>query len=91
MALADRNPAKTRPNLDGIQHVFDLPNGYGLSFINAPMAHAYPYAWEAGVFGPNGKLTYDTPLTNDVEVFDTEADAEAFLDKALAWAATVPA
>lgn len=88
--LTDKNLIDTRSHLGGTQRIYR--NGrYGLSLINAPMLHSYPFAWEAGVFdygsadGKNGRLTYDTPLTNDVEVFDSEAETQDFIDKAFVW------
>lgn len=55
---------------------YRLPNGYGLSAQADTMLHAYPFAWEIAVcrgMGGDGLfegLAYDTPLTDDVEVYD---------------------
>lgn len=77
-----------RPHLGGVHRVYRLPNGYGLSLINSQMVHAYQFAWEAAVRTPNGHLTYETPLTEDVEVFFNEEDANEFIARARAraWA-----
>jgi hypothetical protein len=62
---------------------------YGLSVIDSPRAHSYPYAWEVAVVRfPTDKwedgftLLYDTPLTSDVEVFMTDKDASDFINRA---------
>lgn len=84
MALTDENLISERSHLGGVQRRYKLGE-YGLSLVNSPMLHAYPFAWEAAVFGPNGELDYSTPLTSDVEVFGTEEEASAFIEKAFAW------
>lgn len=79
---------RPHPNGDGIQRIYRFPDGHGLSLINSTMAHAYRYAWEAAVLkdvsddGQHFSLTYDTPLTSDVEVFAIEAAANQFIMKA---------
>ena len=76
----------------GVQRLYKLPNGYGLSLVNAPALHSYPFAWEAAVLtdmrddGRFSDLTYDTPLTSDVEVFSTDEEANSFIARAKAWA-----
>jgi len=83
--ITDKNLTSEKPHLDGVQRIYDLANGYKLSLINSPIVHAYPFAWEAAVLKDN-ELRYDTPLTEDVEVFDTDEEANAFIEKAIAWA-----
>lgn len=98
MALTDENLVHEREHLDGVQRFYRVGR-YGLSLVDAPMLHAYPFAWEAAVAdfgsedGEKWSLTYDTPLTSDVEVFDTEEEASAFIAKAFEWFASqrVPA
>jgi|ERR1051325_457939 hypothetical protein len=76
------------PSIGGEQRIYRFADGHGLSLINSPMAHAYPFAWEAGVLKnvkPDGSfdgLTYDTPLSQDVEVFDTDEEANDFIHRA---------
>lgn len=77
-----------RPLNSGVQRNYALPNGYELSLINNPDAHIFPYAWEGAVINPDNRLDYDTPLTNDVEVFHTEEQAEAWIIRAIEWAVT---
>ena len=77
---------RTNP-IGGIQRVYRFPSGYGLSLINSPMAHGYPFAWEAAVLQNvddkgNGSITYGTKLTDEVEVFETDKETNAFIKKA---------
>lgn len=83
MSLTNDYLEEERGNrIGGTQRIYKFPSGYGLSLINSPMAHAYPFAWEAAVLAPDGQLSYDTPLTQDVEVFQTDDEANAFIQKA---------
>ena len=86
MPLTDDGLTLQRDNFDGVQRIYELPNGYSVSMVNAPIFHVYPYAWEAGVLGPDGMLSSDTPLTDSVEVFYTDDEANAFLLRAFEWA-----
>ena len=93
--ITDKNLVLERPHAlgigEGVQRLYKLANGYGLSLVNNPELHAYPFAWEAAVVkgmtdaGKFDGITYDTPLTEDVEVFSTEAETNAFIDRAIAW------
>ena len=83
---------RPHPNdLGGVQRLYKLGNGYGISLVNSPMLHSYPFAWEAAVVSniqDNGEfdsLSYDTPLTSDVEVFKNDDDANAFIERAIEW------
>lgn len=82
--LTDDGLIEQRAHLGGVQRIYRWGDG-GLSLVNAPMLHSYPFAWEAAVLTFAGKgfgLTYDTPLTGDVEVFTTEEEANAFIARA---------
>ena len=90
--LTDRNLVWEREHpvacVGGIQRVYRFANGNGLSFVNGQMLHISPFAWEAAVLqgvSEDGKvfdLTYDTPLTDDVEIFDSDEEANAFIERA---------
>lgn len=70
--------------LEGVQRLYRFGD-YGLSLINMPTAHGYPFAWEAAVLVFDGKdyeITYKTPLTSDVEVFSTDEETNEFILKA---------
>lgn len=79
-------------NRDGsVQRIYRFANGHGLSVVNNPVLHSYPFAWEAAVIGDVDDeggfsgLRYDTPLTEDVEVFYTDEEANDFIDRAARW------
>jgi len=79
----------------GTQHIYDLGKGYGLSVVNPPQLHYYPFAWEIAVVKIEQTapldfsitIDYSTPLTQDVEVFETDEQANAFIQKAIDWVA----
>ncbi len=77
----------------GVVRVYRLPNGYGLSALNTPLAHRFLYAWEFAVLEPDpsdptgfGDVVFDTPLTSTVKICRTDAEAEEFLREAVCWA-----
>ena len=90
--LTDENLLTERSHINssigGIQRIYRFKNNFGLSLVNSPMLHSYPFAWEAAVLekvsdkGTSFKLTYDTPLTNDIEVFSSVEEANEFITKA---------
>lgn len=61
---------KQHPNLGhlgGVQAIITFDNGYGASVVRSE----YTYGgrdglYELAVFGKDGHITYDTPITNDV-------------------------
>lgn len=66
----------------GVQRLYKFKSGYGLSVVNSPMLHFYPFAWEAAVMNPKGYLDYETELTSDVVVFFSDDEANEFIHKA---------
>ena len=93
--LTDDALVLERPHLDGVQRIYRLDGGFGLSVVNAPMLHSYDFAWEIAVIegirddGRFSSLTYSTPLTSDVEVFDSDEEANAFIARAIEWAKNI--
>lgn len=83
MPLTNENLVMERPHFGGVHRVYEVGD-YGLSLINAKIFHRWAFAWDAAVLH-KGELTYSTPLTCDVEVFDTDDEANAFIEKAFAW------
>jgi hypothetical protein len=74
------NPAEVRELHSGVQRKYKFANGYGASVVR----HAYSYGgpsgmWELAVLGLDGDLTYDTPVTDDVVGWLTEADVDRLL------------
>ena len=66
--------------LNAARIMFD--NGYGASVIIGP--HTYggeDGLYELGVLGKDKKLTYDTPVTSDVEGYLSEAQVTDLLIK----------
>ena len=83
MALINTGFVKEDANeIGGVQRIYKFASGWGLSLINSPMAHSYPFAWEAAVLNPNGRLDYSTELTSDVVVFDSDEEANEFISRA---------
>lgn len=66
---------------DGIQFKASFDNGYGASIVQ----HSFSYGnkdqglWELAVIGADGRINYDTPITNDVLGYLTEEDVEKTL------------
>lgn len=81
-----KNLVLMRPSyFEGVQRVYRWGSG-GVSLIDGASDHGAP--WEAAVVRFKGKdntdfmLTYETPLTNDVERFYSVKDVGEFLSKA---------
>lgn len=75
---------------NGTQRLYRFNNNYGLSLVNTPILHTYPFAWEAAVIkfhdleSDEFYIVYDTELTDDVVVFETDEEANAFIERAAA-------
>jgi hypothetical protein len=64
----------------GKQCIVQYSNGYGASIVQGP--HTYggkDGLYELAVFGKDGEITYDTPITNDVLGYLSEAEVEKTL------------
>jgi hypothetical protein len=64
------------------QCIVQFPNGYGASIVKGD--HTYggkDGLYELAVFGKDGHITYDTPITDDVLGYLTEQDVEDTLNK----------
>ena len=62
------------------QCIVQFPNGYGASIVQGE--HTYggkDGLYELAVFGKNGEITYDTPITNDVLGYLSELEVEKTL------------
>jgi hypothetical protein len=72
----------------GTQRLYRYKNNYGLSLVNTPILHTFPFAWEAAVIRFDNdesnvfQIIYDTELTDNVEVFFTDDKANAFIERA---------
>ena len=68
----------------GVQYVFRFENNYGASVVKHLGSYGYDQdLWELAViqFDEDGKcdLTYDTPITDDVEGYLTDEDVRNLL------------
>lgn len=67
---------ETNKHIDGIQKVYQFPNGYGASVIKHKGSYGYDKGlWELAVLH-EGELCYDTEITSDVigHLNDPEVD-----------------
>jgi hypothetical protein len=67
---------ETNNHMEGIQKVYQFPNGYGASVIKHRGSYGYKKGlWELAVLH-EGELCYDTEITNDVigHLNDPEVD-----------------
>lgn len=67
---------ETNKHMDGIQKVYQFPNGYGASVIKHKGSYGYDKGlWELAVLH-EGELCYDTEITSDVigHLNDPEVD-----------------
>ena len=80
----EQNLIEKKPIWDGIQHLFRFDNGYGASVVKHHGSYgSYEDLWELAVirFDDHAAwyLTYDTPITNDVEGFLKDKDVRNLL------------
>jgi hypothetical protein len=73
---------KELPHNRGIQAIVEFKNGYGASVVKGE----YTYGgrdgfYELAVLNEDGRITYDTDITNDVCGFLCEAEVTALLMK----------
>jgi hypothetical protein len=70
------------------RRIYDLGNGFSLSVVKLSEWGSDPIAkWEIAVLNGAG-VTFQTPLTDDVERFDTDAEANDFISRAFHWGKT---
>ena len=67
---------------DGVQYHYKADNGYGASIIQT----SYSYGgkdglWELAVLDSDGKITYNTAITNDVLGYLSEEEVNQTLEK----------
>lgn len=83
------------PSIDGVTHPstyfnqgsqrqwkFRFDNGFGASVIQGPYSYGGPDGlYELAVLDLGGRLTYKTPITNDVEGYLTGEQVQELLDR----------
>jgi hypothetical protein len=101
MALTDKGLLLERPypasKGAGVQRLYQLPGGYGLSLVDSPGLYSFAYAWDAVVIRGDNladgfEVAFDTPLmqlqyggTTGL-VFHSDDEANAFIECAWRWA-----
>lgn len=63
------------------QYIFSFSNGYGASVVRGP--HTYggnKGLWEVAVLDDDGRITYSTPITNDVIGYLADDEVSSVLD-----------
>ena len=66
----------------GKQCIVQYPNGYGASIVQSQYTYGGDRGlYELAVFGKDGNITYETPITDDVLGYLTEQDIEETLIK----------
>lgn len=64
----------------GKQCIVQFLNGYGASIVQGPYTYGGSDGlYELAVFGKDGEITYDTPITNDVLGYLSEEEVEKTL------------
>mgnify|MGYP001611600774 CR=1 FL=1 len=84
-----RKPLIERPMNGGQQRVYRFANGYGASVVRGEYTYGGPVGlWELAVLrwdgeseGADYRLTYETPVTDDVIGHLDVAEVEALLDQ----------
>jgi hypothetical protein len=67
--------------IGGTHATIEFDNGYGASIVTGPMFYTSDHRpYELAVLH-NGKLTYDTPITEDVLGYLVAAEVESTLDE----------
>ena len=76
---------KTHPNLGhigGVQARIQFDNGYGASVVRSQYTYGGDKGlYELAVFGKDGHITYDTPITNDVIGYLRPEDVTDVMEK----------
>ena len=69
------------PNgMGGVQAKIQFANGFGASVVKTPHSYGGKNGlYELAVFGQDGHITYDTPVTDDVLGHLREAEVTAIL------------
>lgn len=80
--MIDFKTLPSNPCNGGIQYKFKAENGYGASIVR----HSFSYGnenglWELAVIDKDGRISYDTPITDDVLGRLTEEEVNSTLVK----------
>ncbi len=74
---------KEHPNkMGGVVARIMFENGYGASIAQTPFSYGGDEGlYELAVLDSNGRLTYDTPVTDDVEGYLTEDEVTKLMEQ----------
>lgn len=74
---------KSHPNgRGGVQAKIQFPNGFGASVVKTPFSYGGSNGqYELAVLGQDGRITYDTPVTDDILGYLSEAAVNESLQK----------
>jgi hypothetical protein len=74
---------KDHPNgMGGVQAKIQFENGFGASIVKTPFSYGGARGlYELAIIGKDGSITYDTPITDDVLGYLSEAAVTQTLSK----------
>jgi hypothetical protein len=74
---------KDHPNgMGGVQAKIQFDNGFGASIVKTPFSYGGTRGlYELAIFGKDGDITYDTPITDDVLGYLSEVKVTETLAK----------
>jgi len=73
---------KPHITMNGIMSRIEFENGYGASVVKGEYTYGGKDGlYELAVLDSNGNLTYDTPVTSDVEGYLTEDEVTKLLEQ----------
>ena len=68
--------------MGGVMSRITFENGYGASVVKTPYSYGGDRGlYELAVLGSDGKLTYDTPITDDVIGYLRDIDVTDVMEK----------
>jgi len=73
---------KPHSNMNGIMSRIEFENGYGASVVKGEYTYGGDQGlYELAVLDSDGHLTYETPVTDDVEGYLSEDDVTKLLEQ----------
>ena len=78
----DFQPHPNMGHVGGVQARIQFDNGYGASVVRSQYTYGGDKGlYELAVFGKDGHITYDTPITNDVIGYLRPEDVTDVMEK----------
>ena len=78
----DFQPHPNMGHVGGVQALITFDNGYGASVVRSQYTYGGDKGlYELAVFGKDGHITYDTPITNDVIGYLRPEDVTDVMEK----------